>query len=351
MTPCPLRHNGSMDRNGRQRTRHTGNPRHVRRGVLAALGATVPLVLASSRIMVSAQNAPQFPDGQWRDGPAIPTERSEVAAAVVDGTIYVLGGLALDGHTLDTVEALPPQADTWEPRAPLLLPRDHLAAVAVDGLLYAVAGSPGWFGQDTSTTLWCYDPATDTWDLRAPLPLGRAAHAAAALDGRIYVLGGIGPEPQRTMIYDIALDRWSFGAPLSRPREHLAAAAAGGRVYLIGGRWGDVGNVDLLEAYVPATNTWQSLPSMPTARGGLAAVTLNNLIYVNGGEVLDDTRVTFGQLEVFDPATEHWHSAPPAPVARHGLAAVARDGEFYVLAGGRLAGLEVSGVTEIFTPA
>jgi hypothetical protein len=71
---------------------------------------------------------------------------------------------------------------------------------------------------------------------------------------------------------------------------------------------------------------------------------------VTGGEVLDASRVTFPQLEVYDPAANGWSSAPALPTARHGLAATVRGGELYVLAGGRLAGLEVSGVVEVFTP-
>ena len=89
---------------------------------------------------------------------------------------------------------------------------------------------------------------------------------------------------------------------------------------------------------------------MPTARGGLAAAALGGKLYVTGGEVLDESRVTFPQLEVFDPVTGMWESAPATPTGRHGLAATVRDGELYVLAGGRLAGLDVSGVTEVFTP-
>jgi N-acetylneuraminic acid mutarotase len=137
---------------------------------------------------------------------------------------------------------------------------------------------------------------------------------------------------------------------MSRPREHLAAAATGGLLYVAGGRWGDVGNVNLLEAYDPRTDAWRSLAPMPTARGGLAAAALGGRIYVTGGEVLDASAVTFPQLEVFDPATGAWVAEPDLPTARHGLAAVGRDGEVYVLGGGRRAGLTVSGLVEIFSP-
>ena len=74
-------------------------------------------------------------------------------------------------------------------------------------------------------------------------------------------------------------------------------------------------------------------------------------LYVTGGEVLDESRVTFPQLEVFDPASAAWDSAPPTPTSRHGLGAAVRDGQIYILAGGHLAGLDVSGTVEIFTPA
>ena len=66
--------------------------------------------------------------------------------------------------------------------------------------------------------------------------------------------------------------------------------------------------------------------------------------------MLDDSRHTFGELEVYEPAAGEWAAGPPLPTPRHGLAAAARDGELYILGGGRLAGLEVSGVVEVLRP-
>ena len=316
--------------------------RHLIAGAVSgAAAAAASRVLGAPRRLLA---------GGWRSGPEIPTPRSEVAAATVGDTIYVLGGLALDGATLATVELHHASEAAWQIATHLPEPRDHLAAVSAAGRLWAIGGSPGWFNQSTSQTLWTLDPQTNVWEARAPMPLGRAAHVAAELGGRIYVAGGIGPEPQRLQIYDLAADRWSLGAPLPRPREHLAAAAVGDVLYVVGGRWGDVGNVATLEAYDPTADRWRALPPMPTPRGGLAAAALGDRLWVTGGEVLDESRVTFPQLEVYDPATDSWSSAPPTPTARHGLAAAVRNGELYVLAGGRLAGLDVSGLTEIYTP-
>ena len=241
---------------------------------------------------------------------------------MVEGTIYVLGGLALDGRSLTTVEALAPDAGAWQPRAPLPEPRDHLAAVDLGGRLYVVGGSPGWFNQQTSSTLWRYDAGADAWEARAPLPLGRAATRPPCWTASSTSPGGSGPEPQRLQVYDPETDTWALKAPLSRPREHLAAGAAGGALYVVGGRWGDVGNVDLLEAYDPQTDAWRTLAPMPTPRGGLAATALDGRLYVTGGEVLDASAVTFPQLEVYDPQSGEWTSVAPLPTARHGLGAV-----------------------------
>ena len=77
---------------------------------------------------------------------------------------------------------------------------------------------------------------------------------------------------------------------------------------------------------------------------------LGDQIYVMGGETLDGSGQTFGQLEVFDTQTQTWRSATPLPTSRHGLAAVAYDEHIYVLAGGPMAGLSVSPMNELYSP-
>jgi N-acetylneuraminic acid mutarotase len=137
---------------------------------------------------------------------------------------------------------------------------------------------------------------------------------------------------------------------MSAPREHLAAAVAGEKVYVIGGRWSDRGNVDTLQSYDPATDTWEDLPPMPTARGGLAAATIDGRIHVVGGESFGDGSRTFPEQAAYDPEIDRWQTLEGLPTARHGLAAAAYDGELYVIAGGETPGLSVSGIVERFQP-
>ncbi|MCZ7625766.1 MAG: hypothetical protein M5R38_07920 [Candidatus Methylomirabilis sp.] len=62
--------------------------------------------------------------GSWRTVAPMPMERTEVAAAAVDGKIYVIGGFKMFfiGGVTGAVQAYDPALDRWENRAPLPKP-------------------------------------------------------------------------------------------------------------------------------------------------------------------------------------------------------------------------------------
>ena len=108
------------------------------------------------------------------------------------------------------------------------------------------------------------------WEALPPLRRPRAAGAAAVVGDRIVVMGGQddGRLLDTTEVFDGK--RWSEAANIPTPREHLAAASDGEFVYAVGGRaLGPDKNSAALERYDPADDSWQALPDMPTARGGL----------------------------------------------------------------------------------
>src|SRR5439155_6496081 len=94
----------------------------------------------------------------WTTNPPLPTARGELAAAVVDGTLYAVGG-ANDESFLTTVEAYDPIANSWTTKASMSTARVGLAAAAVSGGLYAVGGVDG-SSYERAATLEAYEPAT-----------------------------------------------------------------------------------------------------------------------------------------------------------------------------------------------
>jgi N-acetylneuraminic acid mutarotase len=290
-----------------------------------------------------------FAQGAWQTQAPLPTPRTEVAAAELDGKIYVFGGILESGAATDVVEVYDIAQDRWTAAAPLPLALHHIGAATVDGKIYAVGGLGGGFVP--VNTLFEYDPATNQWSRKADLTAARGAMAVAVANGKIYAIGGQKPGTVATtdnIQYDPQTNRWQEWVPMPTPREHAAAATIDGKIYVAGGRQGFLAtNLRTLEVYDPAAFRWKSLPDMPTARSGIAAAALNGRLYVFGGESAPGT---FNQNEEFDPVTETWRAMAPMPTARHGLGAISFGGKIYVLGGGPQPNLSVSDAHEVFTP-
>jgi len=73
--------------------------------------------------------------------PAMPTARSGLAAAALEGRIYVFGGESPEG-TFDENEAYDPASDTWKTMAPMPTARHGLGAAVVGDTIYVIGGGP-----------------------------------------------------------------------------------------------------------------------------------------------------------------------------------------------------------------
>ena len=66
--------------------------------------------------------------------------RAALAAAVLNGTLYAIGGFAVYSET-NLVESYDPVLDRWNRGVPMPTMRQSLGAVVIDGILYAVGGA------------------------------------------------------------------------------------------------------------------------------------------------------------------------------------------------------------------
>lgn len=299
--------------------------------------------------------------GTWTTKAPAPTKRTEVAAAAVAGTIYVVGGFSepslrnlKDLAISDAVEEYDPATDRWTPKAPLPAGLHHAGAAAVGDRLYVVGG----FTQSLFSvwhpiaSVYAYDSASNSWSERAPMPTARGALAVAELDGKLFAIGGYDGRGNSAAVemYDPATNAWRAMAPLPTPRDHLAAAVAGRRIFAIGGRLNrDYGrNLAVTEAYDPVANRWARVADLPTARSGITAGVIQGTIYVLGGEAPEGT---FQTNEAYLPDLDRWQSMPPMPTGRHGLGSAVVKDLLYVLSGGPTPGGSFSNVNEVFMPA
>jgi N-acetylneuraminic acid mutarotase len=138
-------------------------------------------------------------------------------------------------------------------------------------------------------------------------------------------------------------------------RYGLAAATVNDVVYAIGGSPNH--QLDYLEeqifyskveAYNPTNNTWISKADMPTGRFLLGAVAVNGIIYAIGGHNATSTLAT---VEAFDPATNTWSTKAPMNTARYGMYVGVVNGKIYVAGGSDINSLTATASVESYDPA
>jgi len=270
----------------------------------------------------------------------MPTPRKEIAnaAAVLDGRIWVAGGVTPEGRISDALESYDPATDGWQSHAPLPEPLWRAVLAAADGRLYLFGGyrSTGRFPFDPTDAVYAYDPRTDTWSARSPMPAGpRGAFTAVTAGGRIHVIGGAQNNGlDRHEVYDPATDRWSTAPALPTPRSGLSAALLGREIVTTGGYVlgaGGVRSFATVEAYDLDTGAWRALPDLPAARFGVGAAALGGRLYVFGGLASDEVP---SRALVYDPSKGVWNALPemPSPVSFMGVAAL--EGSIHVVGGG-----------------
>jgi N-acetylneuraminic acid mutarotase len=143
--------------------------------------------------------------GAWHYVASMPGGGRVLLAAAVgaDGRIYVMGGNTGGNQpsvdTLDRVEIFDPRTHGWTRAAPMLSPRQGLAAVATpDGKIYALGGSNG--SNTHLFTAEVYDIGSNKWTAIANLPGGVRDLAAASALGHIFAFGGHGDQPPSTAV-------------------------------------------------------------------------------------------------------------------------------------------------------
>lgn len=308
-------------------------------------------------------------------GPPLPATRGAGAAAIIGRQLHFYGGTnRVAGSTAD-----PDQPDhwvldldggtTWQTRAPLPNPRNHLTGASLNGQAYAIGGQ---YNENENTGLQSdvhrYDPATNTWTKVASLPKARSHIIAVVRDGQILVMGGTNPgntASSDVTSYDPVGNTWSKLPSLPGGRKTPVAALIGDVVYLSGG------------SHSMATYTgrfaarWEAGSALPVAVGEVAGGVINGSLYLVGesnnatmamnlgtgvwrrdlavrpfvghhhaAEVINGKLYLFGGLgagagkvQIYDPVTNTWSLGADMPFAAGSSSSAVIGGQVYVAGG------------------
>ena len=294
---------------------------------------------------------------RWKIVSQLPTGRSAFSTAVVDGKIYLIGGLLFESEKkntfgLSTVEVYDTKNNSWQRLADMPTPRLQAGAAVVDGKIYVVGGySVIDRRMKILKVVEVYDPQTGTWVRKQDMSIPRRQFGIGVAAGKIYAIGGENffdfEKPQRldhVEVYDSVSDTWAKRADLPSRRDEVKVAVVRDTIYIIGGfRWppvglGGLGNaLATIEVYQPKTNRWREKADMPNLRANFSTVVVDDKIYLIGGYSIALERFDghLKTVEVYDPETERWDESPPMPTKNTPFGAAAVNGKIYILGSDR----------------
>ena len=337
----------------------------------AALLATASVLAGSGGVMRDAaaraddttpsqeieRDLPDLNKGVWVRGPNLPSPRQDMAAAVLAGRIYLIGGFGPHDQQMDTTLVWEPQVEgeprgeaahagarlgLWTYAARIPEPVDHAAAAVVGGSIY-IAG--GRIEDLVTNKFWRYDAGSDSWTELPSMPIPRFGPTMQAIGDRIYVMGGAvshGNDATSMMIYDIPTGQWHVRAYATvYERVALSSAVIDGRIALVGGRDDQERNLPFCDLYDPAQDRWYTCMGLHQPRSDFGLSTVNGRLVAVGGDDLREYQPT-QTMEISEPGVQGWLNGPWMPSPRHGSAQVTLGNVVWVMGGSSSSGVAPS---------
>ncbi len=283
-----------------------------------------------------AAAAPVTVNATWHRVSAAPSRIEYAASAEVGGRIWLFGGIGADEAPTAQIAAFDRVLNTWTPGPKLPKPVHHATAVNYKGRPVLIGGFLPGAALTSVASDRVYTLRGDRWVQLPRLKHARGAAAAAVVGHRIVVVGGQadGKLVPETEVFDGT--RWTDEAEMPTPREHLGAASDGRYLYAVGGRQLSAAkNVGALERYDPASDSWSKLPAMPKVVGSVGVTFVAGRVIAVGGEGITTAS---NAVQGYDVRRHAWSQLPPLPKGRHGPAVTTLRGSLYAIGGAAAAG-------------
>ncbi len=259
----------------------------------------------------------------WYGLAPLPEALQEVSVVALDGEVWVLGGFDASIEVSDRVWILggeDPTTATWREGPALPRPMHHHNTAVLDGQIYILGGLEGSFVPFDDA--WVLDPQTGVWSDLPPVPTAMGSAAMGVVDGEILMAGGLTPNTDTLgYAFDPADESWRPLPDLPEARDH-GVGSGGDALRVLGGR--DNGLLQVRDDVWTLTgDSWEPAAPLPTARAGTAGATLpDGTVLIAGGEGNPaDPDGVFDAVERYDPATDTWTVLDPMPTPRHGTGA------------------------------
>lgn len=129
------------------------------------------------------------PFATWQSIAPLPNPRNHMGWGVINGQIYVVGGMHLTvaSTAQGDLDRYDPATDAWTVLAPLAYPRDHVMDSTFTDIYGRLVVVGGWGKNGMSGLVTAYTPATNTWVYLTSLPVVRTSSTARGFPSGKYV--------------------------------------------------------------------------------------------------------------------------------------------------------------------
>ncbi|KAK7154564.1 hypothetical protein R3I94_007782 [Phoxinus phoxinus] len=242
-------------------------------------------------------------------------------------SLYVIGGYYW--HPLCEVHMWDPVSNTWVQGKDMPDFARESYSVVLQGPDIYVTGGYRTETVDALDTVWIYNTDSDEWTEGCPMTTARYYHCSVALRGCIYVIGGYtaGAPTRETELYDPLKKTWLPVADMIQGVGNATSCVVNERIYVTGGHYGYRGTCtyEKIQTYRPDINEWSVTAICPHPEYGLCSVSLNNKLYLVGGQ----TTIT----DCYDPEQDEWRQMCVMKERRMECGSAVINGCIYVAGG------------------
>ncbi|XP_031714414.1 kelch-like protein 23 isoform X2 [Anarrhichthys ocellatus] len=257
----------------------------------------------------------------WVQGKDMPDHsRESYSVSLLGANIYVTGGYRTNSvEALDTVSVYNCDYDEWTEGCPMITARYYHCSVALHGCVYAIGGYRGGAPEQETE---CYDPLKKKWSPLAKMIQGVGNATACVMGDQIYVTGGHygyrgNCTYEKIQVYKPDVNEWSIITISPHPEYGLCSVSLNNKLYLVGGQ------TTVADCYDIERDEWRPISLMKERRMECGAVVINGCIYVTGG--YSYSKGTYLQtIEKYDPELDSWEivGTLPSPARSHGSVCV-----------------------------
>ncbi|XP_017325776.1 kelch-like protein 23 [Ictalurus punctatus] len=241
--------------------------------------------------------------------------------------MYIIGGYYW--HPLSEIHIWEPICNTWVQGKDMPDYTRESYSVSLLGSKIYVTGGYRTETVDALDTVWIYNIDTDEWTEGCSMITARYYHCSVPLHGCIYVIGGYtgGAPTQETEFYDPLKRKWFPVADMIQGVGNATACVVQDRIYVTGGHYGHRGSCtfEKIQTYRADINEWSITTISPHPEYGLCSVSLNNKLYLVGGQ----STIT----DCYNPERDEWTQIAMMKERRMECGAAVIKGCIYVTGG------------------